>query len=397
MKIAQVSLIPKGGAWIAASRINTSVQKFTLSNIYALEKSQQNPASKIGPRIDHTLSNLSKAAMTQSLFRTKFRDTEFAELEKKIRQYQIVNLHWMPGEVSNAMRLSLKSKRIFWTLHDMNPLTGYCHHAFNCSNFEILCKSCPQALPILSPVVAKTHNKKFIFAKQKNITFIAPSLWIANLASKSAVSRESRILHIPNPVPIHVFDSNIRLLARKKKGITDGKICIGILGQNYIGDKGAEIALEVVFELMKIFPDLIIPFVIGSDHPQFTGMKVEVLKQDAEESDVAEFLASMDFLIYTSKADTFPNLLIEAQSSGVPIIAWRVGGIGETFRDQHSGILTDHGKSEIFAAAKSLLENRSKMSKFGYNARNFAVCNFSYEIVGKKYVEAYASSEQTNH
>ena len=54
---------------------------------------------------------------------------------------------------------------------------------------------------------------------------------------------------------------------------------------------------------------------------------------------VADYLAAMDLFWLTSRTEGLPNVLIEAQFSGVPIVAFDVGGIGETFVDGETGVL----------------------------------------------------------
>lgn len=54
---------------------------------------------------------------------------------------------------------------------------------------------------------------------------------------------------------------------------------------------------------------------------------------------VGDYLAAMDLFWLTSKTEGLPNTLIEAQFSGVPVVAFDVGGAGECFVDGASGAL----------------------------------------------------------
>lgn len=50
-------------------------------------------------------------------------------------------------------------------------------------------------------------------------------------------------------------------------------------------------------------------------------------------------LAAMNIFLLTSRFEGLPNVLIEAQAAGVPVVSTRAGGSGETFRDGVTGWL----------------------------------------------------------
>ena len=70
---------------------------------------------------------------------------------------------------------------------------------------------------------------------------------------------------------------------------------------------------------------------------------------------VADYLAAMDLFWLTSRTEGLPNVLIEAQCSGVPIAAFDVGGIGETFIDGETGILVPPNDSAELARRSAAL------------------------------------------
>ncbi|HMN95826.1 MAG TPA: glycosyltransferase [Phycisphaerales bacterium] len=68
-------------------------------------------------------------------------------------------------------------------------------------------------------------------------------------------------------------------------------------------------------------------------------------------ADVSTILGASSLLLLVSKAEGMPNVLIEAQSLGVPVIATDAGGAAETFADGRSGILCRDASADSIAAA----------------------------------------------
>jgi len=62
--------------------------------------------------------------------------------------------------------------------------------------------------------------------------------------------------------------------------------------------------------------------------------------------------------IYTSLYDGIPNVILEAMSAGLPVIAPNVGGISEIVHDRVSGLLVSH-ESNLTAMANSYLDKLS--------------------------------------
>lgn len=64
----------------------------------------------------------------------------------EFQQADVIHLHWVnQGMLSlNDIRKILKSgKPVVWTMHDMWPCTGICHHARECTNYHQECHHCP--------------------------------------------------------------------------------------------------------------------------------------------------------------------------------------------------------------------------------------------------------------
>jgi glycosyltransferase involved in cell wall biosynthesis len=391
MTIVHLNLIDKGGAWIAANRISDSISQSSLSKVVSMSSSEKSFLSKVGPRVDMALEKKSNSDMTVSFFRSVLRSREYKHLDHfGIQDASILNLHWMPGKITSDFNKLLKGKKIFWTLHDMNPITAYCHHAFSCQGSQNTCSRCPQGPSYMQKAIEITHNQKARVAIERNIRFIAPSKWILSLAEKSSISRNCEIFHIPNPVPVEKFQKLHPSQSHSKTGAAS-KINLGVLGANYNGNKGAQYSRDILKALVSIFPNRVIPCFIGDVDPMFINLEYKQLARNSSENETASFLGELDLLIYTSKADTFPNLLLEAQSCGVPIVAWDVGGVAETFNDHESGYLVGSTFKEAIQASEAIITDDCKRQEFSEKARANVIEKFSYPVIAKQYLHAYSS------
>jgi glycosyltransferase involved in cell wall biosynthesis len=62
-------------------------------------------------------------------------------------------------------------------------------------------------------------------------------------------------------------------------------------------------------------------------------------------------LPMLDLFMLCSSSEALPNVLLEAQACGVPVVAYDVGGIGETMIDGETGILVREDGAGPLAAA----------------------------------------------
>ncbi len=83
--------------------------------------------------------------------------------------------------------------------------------------------------------------------------------------------------------------------------------------------------------------------------------------------DLPAFYAAADLLVWPAINEAYGMALLEAQASGLPVLAGRFGGVGQVVADGESGILTDPGDAAGFAAALDVLlsepERRRAMSE----------------------------------
>jgi glycosyltransferase involved in cell wall biosynthesis len=82
--------------------------------------------------------------------------------------------------------------------------------------------------------------------------------------------------------------------------------------------------------------------------------------------------ASADLFVFPSATDTFGNVVLEAQASGLPVIVSDEGGPKELMEDEETGIIVRAGDRQALAGAITFfLTSREIVGEMGANARRF--------------------------
>jgi len=119
------------------------------------------------------------------------------------------------------------------------------------------------------------------------------------------------------------------------------------------------------------------------------GIRQSVLL-DGYRSDVPERLKCMDTLVLCSETESAPLTILEAMSSGLPVVATNVGGIPEIVEHGRNGYLVPLKHPEDIA--ERLLElnaDKGKMRRMGEQARETVLDRFSTDKVVGRYLEVY--------
>ncbi len=99
---------------------------------------------------------------------------------------------------------------------------------------------------------------------------------------------------------------------------------------------------------------------------------------------VAEAFANMDLFVFPSLTDAFANVVLEAMSSGVPAIAFAVGGPKFLIDDNISGYIAQT-EDDLALSIAEIIRTREDMQPMQTAARQFAVENSWKAIFEKTY------------
>jgi glycosyltransferase involved in cell wall biosynthesis len=106
-------------------------------------------------------------------------------------------------------------------------------------------------------------------------------------------------------------------------------------------------------------------------------------------NDLPAVYASSDLFVFPSNTDTFGNVVLEAQASGIPVIVSNQGGPHENMQPDKTGlVVTDNNVEAWVKAIENLLENPQKRRSMGSSARKLMEAR-SFETAHIKSFEMY--------
>ena len=111
--------------------------------------------------------------------------------------------------------------------------------------------------------------------------------------------------------------------------------------------------------------------------------------------DVIEIM-SKDFNIFvlTSVREGLPNVIMEAMSCGLPVVATNVGGVSELVEHGKNGFLVPSGDLDgLVKYCKILINDPNLRSKMGQKGKDFIKMNYSSEKMVREFEEVFESLE----
>jgi glycosyltransferase involved in cell wall biosynthesis len=345
--------------------------------------------------MDAILTNKSKP----TLF-THYRDLVSVEKIENFIDVDILHLHWTPGFI-NARGLAELSKanpqlRIIWTLHDMFPFTGGCHHAFECTGYQTDCSNCPQVRPPFKnkPFIA-LESKLQNLAIFKETSFVSPSNWIAERAKSSALLRGSKVSVIPNP--LNSFFSNEPPSQRESRSAyglnTDSLISILIAEDLADPNKAIQEFVNLASKL-KLSKGVDVEVILvgrNADHIASADLNIHRLGSVTSE-ELSRLLPVADFLAVPSKMENAPSIVLEAASVGVPsLVNSENEGAIELAIGKQLGATFDPSSLTLDCVNNLVRLRRSNQG----NLRKIALEYASGDVSARSYMNLYEKVLQT--
>jgi N-acetyl-alpha-D-glucosaminyl L-malate synthase BshA len=202
---------------------------------------------------------------------------------------------------------------------------------------------------------------------------------------------------IPNGVDLNMFKNLSKNDLRSKFNVKDENIVLFVGGFRFV--KGVKYLIEAMNSIRQknITTRLML---VGSegDKEKLDGLvndsdskKYVILVGKVPHEKVAEYMVASDVFVLPSLSEGFPNVILEAMASGLPIVATRVGGLPHIVKHAENGFLVEpKNPEEIAEKVLLILESEALRKKMSDNNKETAK-EYSWERVVAKLEEVYRS------
>ena len=312
-----------------------------------------------------------------------------------IRQADIVCLYWVGANFLTPEQIGEIDKPIVWRLSDKWPFSGGCHYSGDCKKYEEHCGGCPQLVTNKKKDFTwyqwKRKNKSW---RDKNITVVAPSSWIADAAGRSSLFRNRSIVRVGTGVDHDVFKPINKQQAREALSIPPHSKVILF---------GANNALESTYKggiffrkMIEQLADKDYTFLLfGSDKSQQTNdinKKVQFLGVLREEKDLQQAYSAADIFICPSIEDNLPNTVLESMACGTPCIAFRnSGGVVDAIDHKENGYLAEFKNVDDLVNGIVWISEANNDGKISDKARAKILNEFTLEKQVNSLIALYKS------
>ena len=229
--------------------------------------------------------------------------------------------------------------------------------------------------------VIRTEQK---MAKEPNLTYVANSTLVQQELIDWYQVPAKRIVLIENGIDTTAFrpSSQAKKITEKTKlGLNPQLPTVLFIGSGF-ARKGAFELLEAINSL----PDFQL-IIVGYDK-QLTRIKKRVKALQLEkrvlvtgpQSDVMPFLAAADCFCLPSLYDPFPNAVLEALCSALPVVVTDDVGIADAVTHHNAGMVCERQAASIAQALQLVWKNRVTMSDNALNlSKNYDLAKSSQQ------------------
>jgi len=322
----------------------------------------------------------------------------------------VIHLHWINNEMISIKEIAKINKPLVWTLHDCWPFLGAEHHSF--ANYWRRSENRDQKIENSEQPIATDNQQpatstalydmvnQWIFQKKRrlwnrlNVSFIAPSHWMAKQVRQSRLFRAAPVTVISNCLDLDVFKPMDRAECRQRSGLPKDKKLILFGAYNpRDSNKGSDLLEWALAEFPEgIWKNTELAVFGAEGEKDVAGLTTHWLGIISSEKKLAELYNTADIFVCPSRKETLPTTIAEALACGVPCVGFNIGGIPDMIVHQQNGWLAEPYDPKDFCdgiewvmGGKTALEQEERSQ----NARTKGKCMFAEKAVVQRHVVLY--------
>ena len=316
---------------------------------------------------------------------------------EELDQIDVVHLHTVADWFDVPHWLGTLPRRlgVVISLHDMWHATGGCFLYRGCDRYTSRndsCDSCPiLRWPANRLLASAAYSRKLRAYRNCGARMVANSHWLAELAGRSPIAKAcGGVRIIPPGTDTKVFKPHDKELCRKQLGLPADAFVVAAGGAS-LNDTNKNVPW--LLEQLSLLPELgkVIVMAFGEGAvPVPDRLKVRFAGWIRDRCNLARLLAAADVFVAASLMETYGLTLVEAMACGIPVVAFRVGGIPEAAPDGQGAILCEpQDGAALLEAITNLRESSQLREKLGRIAYETAHTRNAASSFAKAFAELY--------
>ena len=267
--------------------------------------------------------------------------------------------------------------RVLTFLHDAYLFTGRCAYPGSCQLYLTGCnETCPTATqyPALEPdrIAGAWQLRREIFSGPRGLEVVANSRWSQQMF-KQAMPSCRWVETIELSANEDSFKPGDKQAARQSLGLPTDKPIVLCAAVNFQEERKGGQQLRAIVAALK---DEVTFAAFGHNAHEIPGMIG--LGYHLAAHKLAEIYQAADLFLGTATEEAFGQTIMEAQLCGLPVVAFKAGGVEEIVRNEITGKLVRNGDAaEAITAIRLSLSDNRFITVAPPWARQYAIIRFS--------------------
>lgn len=280
-----------------------------------------------------------------------------------------------------------------WRLADCWPFTGGCFYTDGCERYTGECGKCHLLRSAdEQDITRQVMRRKQEALKDLDMTIVVPTHWLREMAERSTLFKDRRIVVIPNGLDLNVFYPEDKIAARKAFGIPlDKKIILFGAGRVSFPRKGFHLLCEAMRELIKTHGDEYHMVVFGGDSRR---MKLDIpataLGYIGKKSALRTLYSAADVMIVPSLEESFGQTVTEAMACATPVVSFEETGPASAIDHKENGYLAKYADAgDLARGIEWVLADEERLGMLAANARHKIETTYDIRVVAEQYHKLY--------
>lgn len=204
---------------------------------------------------------------------------------------------------------------------------------------------------------------------------------------------------------VHVLPNGLSSSFQLNNGIVDQRFNSRRL--LYLSHLKKSKGIDTFLDILEALKQSGVPFqadIVGGDTTEMTvddlrritarrGLMNEVTIHGLQLAEMKDtILNQSSVLVYPTRFDAFPLVILEALSAGLPVVASREGGIPDIIRENENGHMVDPDNIDAFAThIANLLSDKQLYSTVSGNAFDDFQQRYAFEVFETRFINIFAA------